>query len=151
MKEGFSGLLYPRSVLLCLGVIGYGHKEQVVSILLQSFGIPALPYLTYGSIYSIILLELYDYCWNIRLWYEGNICISLSSRKLVHYGIAGLCIVVGHTSADWKEPSLLYFWMLQASVWALATASATAFSSRFHVASRSAFESLIKSTTSRSE
>ena len=134
-------------MLLCLGVIGYGHKEQVQSILLQSFGIPALPYLTYGSIYSIILLELYDYCWNIRLWYEGNICISLSSRKLVHYGIAGLCIVSGHTSADWKEPSLLYFWMLQASVWALATASATASSSPFHVASNKRFDSLISSAT----
>ena len=91
-------------MLLCLGVVGYGHKEEILSILLQSFGIPALPYLTYGSIYSIILLELYDYCWNIRLWYEGNICISLSSRKLVHYGIAGLCIVVDTPAQTGRSP-----------------------------------------------
>ncbi|MDD7161923.1 MAG: hypothetical protein SPF69_04375 [Candidatus Ornithospirochaeta sp.] len=67
MTEGFSGLLYPRSVLLCLGVVCYGHKKKVVSILLQSFGILTLPYLTYGSRGCIVLLKLYDYRWNIRL------------------------------------------------------------------------------------
>ena len=83
-------------MLLCLGVVGYGHKEKIVSILLQSLWILTLPYLAYGSVYRIVLLEFYDYCRNIRLvWYEGNIGISLSCWELVHYGVAGLCIVVG--------------------------------------------------------
>ena len=83
-------------MLLCLGVIGDCDHKEVVFILLQGLGIHTLPYLPYGSRGCIVFLELYDECWNIWfIGYEGNIGISLPCRKLVHYGVKGLGIVLG--------------------------------------------------------